>query len=141
MIRRSLAFAHTGFGGLLSHRLFPGNAGPQVPSPPFGAGGYSPRRPRPAVGSPERLHPPPAEIAESQRRAAPSLASAPAALLLPILHLLGHQHKISFSLLRLLWQRRTRAAERRTLALGFQNLTLIDPALHADLSVGSGRFR
>src|ERR1700757_2056761 len=95
VVRRALALAHSGFGGLLRHRLVGKHPNPNLAAALHKARhGYSARF-NLTVGDPAGLEYLQPVIAERQRRAAPRLAGHAPALLLPILHFLWHQHRIS----------------------------------------------
>src|SRR5260370_10215244 len=94
MIRRPFAFPHTGFSGLLGHRLVGKQADPDLAASLHKTShGYAAGFDLP-VGDPTRLQHFQAEIAESQLRSAPGFPRHASALLLTILHFLWHQHKI-----------------------------------------------
>src|SRR5207253_8886169 len=100
ILGRSLAFTHSGFGRLLRDRLVRKNADPD-----FAAAldetrdGDSARLDLP-VRDPRRIERLQTVITERQRRTAPRLAAHATALLLAVLHFLGHQHDFKSSRLR-----------------------------------------
>src|SRR5712664_4649039 len=93
LFRRAFALAHARFGRLLGERLVREN-----PNPQFSAALDEPRN-RDArrfdlpVGDPRAFHGLQTVLAERQIPAAPGLAVAAAAHLLPVFHLLRHQHR------------------------------------------------
>src|SRR5579871_372239 len=95
MIGRALALTHTGFSGLLGDRLVGENPNPQLAAALDETRDRDARRFNLAVGDPKRFHGFQTIDAECQRRTTPRLPGAASALLLAILHFLGHQHTIS----------------------------------------------
>src|SRR5579883_1023873 len=92
LLRRALALTHTGFGGLLGNRLIGEEPDPHLAAALDRTGHGDTRRLDLPVRHPAALERLQAEIAERDRRTAPRLAGHAAALLLPVLHLLGHHH-------------------------------------------------
>src|SRR5262249_10361056 len=92
-LRRPLALAHTGFRRLLSKWLVRENPHEQLAATLGKARNSDTRSLDLAVGDPCRFHGLQTVFAESQVATAPGLAVAPAAHLLSVLHLLGHQHR------------------------------------------------
>src|SRR5712692_3498738 len=88
----ALALAHPGLRGLLGHRLVGEDADKDLPAALDAAGQRHPRRLDLTVGDPARLERLEPELAEGQGRAALGLALHAAALGLPVLDPLGHQH-------------------------------------------------
>src|SRR5438874_2282379 len=94
MIRRSLAFTHTGFGRLLSNRLVGKQANPDLAAALNEASHSDAAGFDLPVGDPARLKHLQSEISESQLAAAPCLTGHAPALLLAVLHFLWHQHNL-----------------------------------------------
>src|SRR6266481_4068067 len=93
LLRRAFALAHARFGRLLGERLVRKN-----PDPQFSAALDEPRNRHTRrfdlpVGDPRAFHGFQTVLAERQISAAPSLAVAAAAHLLPVLHFFRHQHR------------------------------------------------
>src|SRR6266568_866853 len=140
LFRRAFALAHACFGRLLGERLVRKN-----PDPQFSAALDEPRdrharRFNLPVGDPRAFHGFQTILAERQISAAPSLAPAAAAHLLPVLHLLRHQHRCVLVSLISLIARRLCHRGGFAFLLNLRGLlghvfTLINPALHADHAV------
>src|SRR3984957_20215914 len=103
LFRSTFAFAHAGFRRLLSEGLVRENSDPQLSATLDEARNRYARSFNLAVGDPRALERLQTVLAKRQIAAAPGFAGAPPAHLLPVLHLLGHQHRyvlaslISFS--------------------------------------------
>src|SRR5262245_54154769 len=91
-LRRTLAFAHTGLGRLLGHRLVGEYSNPPLAATLDEARDRDTRRLELAIGHPCRLHRLETPFPEGDRRAAIRLATHAAALLLALLDPLRHPH-------------------------------------------------
>src|SRR5713101_4864356 len=144
LLRRAFALAHARFRRLLGERLVRKN-----PDPQFSAALDEPRNRHARsfnlpVGDPCAFHGLQAIIAKREISAAPSLAVAPAAHLLSVLHFLRHQHRsVLASRISAKFLRR---GDRFAFLLNLRGLlgnvfALIDPALHANHSIRGVGFR
>src|SRR5581483_643608 len=93
VIRRSLAFSHTGFSRLLRDRLVGEEADPNFAAALHEPGNGHATRLDLAIADPARLQHFQAVLAESKLRATPGLAGHASALLLAVLNFFRHQHK------------------------------------------------
>src|ERR1700723_4156590 len=92
VFRWTLALAHARFGRFLSERLVWKTTDTEFAAALDETRDCDARRFDLAIGDPGRFHGLESVVAKRQRAAAPRLSSAPAALLLAVLHLLRHQH-------------------------------------------------
>src|SRR5208282_5704215 len=100
--RSAFALAHAGFRGLLGERLVRENTNPQLATALDETRDGHARCFNLAVGDPSTFHSLQAIFPERQCAATPGLASAAAALLLSVFHLLRHQHRCLLALLRVI---------------------------------------
>src|SRR5205823_8104182 len=97
VIRRSFAFAHTGFSRLFGDGLIWEQANPNLATALDEPGhGYTTGF-NLAIGDPSRLKHFEAVISERQFASAPCLSGHASALLLAVLHFFWHQHRNQFS--------------------------------------------
>src|SRR5712664_1260754 len=156
LVRRAFALAHARFGRLLGERLVREN-----PNPQFSAALDEPRNRHARrfdlpVGDPRAFHGLQTVLAERQIPAAPGLAVAAAAHLLPVFHLLRHQHRCVLASLISLTASQSQPTRCVSLLChrgsGFAFLlnlrkllghvfALVDPALHANHSISGVGFR
>src|SRR5712664_1539148 len=156
LFRRAFALAHARFGRLLGERLVREN-----PDPQFSAALDEPRNRHARrfdlpVGDPRAFHGLQTVLAERQIPAAPGLAVAAAAHLLPVFHLLRHQHRCVLASLISLTASQSQPTRCVSLLChrgsGFAFLlnlrkllghvfALVDPALHANHSISGVGFR
>src|ERR1700722_3060438 len=141
VIRSSLALAHTGFGRLLGDRLIRKQTQPDLAATLDEARHRHTASFDLPVRNVAAFHHLKPVVPEGELRAAPCLAAHASALLLAVLDLLWHQHKIP-PLKRTSGLENTacRARDLGLTALLLVNVTAIDPGLNPDHAIGGARF-